>query len=42
MAARDPGRDLERFVVDFDGAYLSKQGRPLIEPLVTVGEALSS
>jgi glucans biosynthesis protein len=32
-------RDLERFVVDFDGAYLSKQGPdPLIEPLVTVGE----
>lgn len=31
-------RDLERFVVDFDGAYLSKQGPdPLIEPVVTVG-----
>ncbi len=31
--------DLERFVVDFDGAYLSKQGPdPLIEPVVTVGE----
>jgi glucans biosynthesis protein len=33
-------RDLERFVVDFDGAYLSKQGPdPLIEPVVTVGRA---
>jgi glucans biosynthesis protein len=32
-------RDLERFVVDFDGAYLSKQGPdPLIEPVVSVGE----
>jgi len=31
-------RDLERFVVDFDGAYLNKQGPdPLIEPVVTVG-----
>jgi periplasmic glucans biosynthesis protein len=31
-------KDLERFVVDFDGAYLSKQGPdPLIEPVVTVG-----
>jgi glucans biosynthesis protein len=31
-------RELERFVVDFDGAYLSKQGPdPLIEPVVTVG-----
>jgi len=30
--------ELERFVVDFDGAYLSKQGPdPLIEPVVTVG-----
>jgi glucans biosynthesis protein len=30
--------DLERFLVDFDGAYLSKQGPdPLIEPVVTVG-----
>jgi glucans biosynthesis protein len=30
---------LERFVVDFDGAYLSKQGPdPLIEPVVTVGQ----
>ncbi|HXQ80416.1 MAG TPA: glucan biosynthesis protein G [Opitutaceae bacterium] len=30
--------DLERFVVDFDGAYLGKQGPdPLIEPVVTVG-----
>ncbi|HMD61550.1 MAG TPA: glucan biosynthesis protein, partial [Opitutaceae bacterium] len=29
---------LERFVVDFDGAYLNKQGPdPLIEPVVTVG-----
>jgi glucans biosynthesis protein len=32
-------RELERFVVDFDGAYLSKQGPdPLIEPVITVGE----
>ena len=31
-------KDLERFVVDFDGAYLSKQGPdPLIEPVVSVG-----
>jgi glucans biosynthesis protein len=31
--------DLERFFVDFDGAYLGKQGPdPLIEPVVTVGE----
>jgi glucans biosynthesis protein len=31
-------RELERFVLDFDGAYLSKQGPdPLIEPVVTVG-----
>jgi glucans biosynthesis protein len=31
--------DLERFVVDFDGAYLSKQGPdPQIEPVVTVGQ----
>jgi glucans biosynthesis protein len=31
-------RELERFVVDFDGAYLNKQGPdPLIEPVVTVG-----
>ncbi|HZZ20696.1 MAG TPA: glucan biosynthesis protein G [Opitutaceae bacterium] len=31
-------RDLERFVVDFDGAYLGKEGPdPLIEPVVTVG-----
>jgi glucans biosynthesis protein len=31
-------RELERFVVDFDGTYLSKQGPdPLIEPVVTVG-----
>jgi glucans biosynthesis protein len=31
-------RDLVRFVVDFDGAYLNKQGPdPLIEPVVTVG-----
>jgi glucans biosynthesis protein len=30
--------NLERFVVDFDGAYLSKDGPdPLIEPVVTVG-----
>jgi glucans biosynthesis protein len=30
--------ELERFVVDFDGAYLSKEGpTPLIEPVVTVG-----
>jgi glucans biosynthesis protein len=30
--------DLERFVVDFDGAYLGKQGPdPLIESVVTVG-----
>jgi len=30
--------DLERFVVDFDGAYLGKEGPdPLIEPVVTVG-----
>jgi len=30
--------DLERFVVDFDGAYLSKQGPdPLIEAVVTAG-----
>ena len=30
--------ELERFVVDFDGAYLGKQGPdPLIEPVVTVG-----
>ncbi|HTU03795.1 MAG TPA: glucan biosynthesis protein G [Candidatus Sulfotelmatobacter sp.] len=30
--------DLDRFVVDFDGAYLNKQGPdPLIEPVVTVG-----
>jgi len=32
-------KDLERFVVDFDGAYLSKQGPdPLIEPVVWAGE----
>jgi glucans biosynthesis protein len=31
--------DLERFVVDFDGAYLGKQGPdPLIQPVVTVGQ----
>lgn len=31
--------DLERFFVDFDGTYLSKQGAdPAIEPEVTVGE----
>jgi glucans biosynthesis protein len=31
-------RELERFVVDFDGAYLNKQGPdPMIEPVVTVG-----
>jgi glucans biosynthesis protein len=31
-------RDLVRFVVDFDGAYLNKQGPdPQIEPVVTVG-----
>ena len=30
--------NLERFVVDFDGTYLSKDGPdPLIEPVVTVG-----
>jgi glucans biosynthesis protein len=30
--------DLERFVVDFDGAYLAKDGPdPLIEAVVTVG-----
>jgi glucans biosynthesis protein len=30
--------DLERFVVDFDGAYLAKDGPdPLVEPVVTVG-----
>jgi glucans biosynthesis protein len=29
--------DLERFVVDFDGAYLGKKGPdPLIEPVVSV------
>jgi len=32
-------KDLERFIVDFDGAYLSKQGPdPLIEPAVWAGE----
>jgi glucans biosynthesis protein len=31
-------RELQRFVVDFDGAYLNKQVTdPLIEPVVTVG-----
>ncbi len=31
--------DLERFVIDFDGNYLSKQSAdPAIEPVVTVGE----
>jgi len=31
--------DYERFVVEFGGAYLSKQGPdPAIEPMVTVGE----
>jgi glucans biosynthesis protein len=31
-------RDLERFVVDFDGAYLSKEGPdPRIKPVITVG-----
>lgn len=31
--------DLERFFIDFDGPYLSKQGAdPAIEPVVTVGE----
>lgn len=30
--------DLERFIVDFDGPYLSKQGPdPAIQPVVTVG-----
>ena len=34
--------ELERFVVDFDGAYLSKEGpTPLIEPVVTVGAGAS-
>jgi len=34
--------ELERFVVDFDGAYLSKQGPdPLIQPVVTVGPGAS-
>jgi glucans biosynthesis protein len=33
---------LERFVVDFDGAYLGKEGPdPLIAPVVTVGEGAS-
>ncbi|HEY5227621.1 MAG TPA: glucan biosynthesis protein G [Opitutaceae bacterium] len=32
-------RELERFVVDFDGAYLSKEGPdPQIQPVVTVGD----
>ena len=31
--------ELERFVVDFGGAYLGKQGPdPSIEPVVTVGD----
>ena len=30
--------DLERFVVDFDGSYLGKEGaNPLIQPVITVG-----
>jgi periplasmic glucans biosynthesis protein len=34
--------ELERFVVDFDGAYLNKQGPdPLIQPVVTVGPGAS-
>ncbi|HXN35257.1 MAG TPA: glucan biosynthesis protein G [Opitutaceae bacterium] len=34
--------DLERFVVDFGGAYLGKQGPdPAIEPVVTVGDGAS-
>jgi glucans biosynthesis protein len=34
--------ELERFFVDFDGAYLSKQGPdPLIEPVVTAGPGAS-
>jgi len=35
-ATQEP--DLERFFIDFDGAYLSKQGPdPQIEPVATVG-----
>jgi periplasmic glucans biosynthesis protein len=35
-------RDLERFVVDFGGPYLEKQGHdPSIEPVVTVGAGAS-
>ena len=35
-------KDLERFVVDFGGAYLEKQGSdPLIEPVVSVGAGAS-
>lgn len=34
--------DLQRFIVDFDGAYLSKEGPdPLIAPVVTVGTGAS-
>ena len=42
MCIRDRSKtqepELERFIVDFDGAYLGKEGPdPLIEPVVSVG-----